>query len=172
MLGFVTGVAAAGLAGAGLLLASGLVFLGGGLLDFLDGGLARYRGRVSSSGALLDSVMDRLSEGVLFAGLAVYTVLADLSVGESVVMLVFVVLALLFSQLVSYVRARGEGLGISCKVGLMTRPERVVLLSLGLVLQGVGLDPALLVAVGVVGLLSLFTLVQRFMHVRRLLAGR
>jgi CDP-diacylglycerol--glycerol-3-phosphate 3-phosphatidyltransferase len=79
--------------------------------------------------------------------------------------------ALLFSQMVSYTRARGEGLGVSCKVGLMTRPERVALLSLGLVLQGVGLDPALLVTVGVVALLSLLTTAQRFLHVRRQLKG-
>ncbi len=73
--------------------------------------------------------------------------------------------------MVSYTRARGEGLGVSCKVGLMTRPERVALLSLGLVLQGVGLDPALLVTVGVVALLSLLTTAQRFLHVHRRLRG-
>lgn len=172
LLGLLIAIVAACLAGAGLLLASGLVFLGSGLLDFLDGGLARHSGRVSSAGALLDSVTDRLSEGALFVGLGIHAALRDAGAAESVVMVALLVLTLLFSQMVSYVRARGEGLGVSCKVGLLTRPERVVLLSLGLVLEGVGLAPALLVTVGIVGLLSLYTVVQRFLHVRRLLAGR
>ncbi len=172
LLGLLIAIVAACLAGVGLLLASGLVFLGSGLLDFLDGGLARYRGRVSPAGALLDSVTDRLSEGALFVGLGIHVALRDAGAAESVVMVALLMLTLLFSQMVSYVRARGEGLGVSCKVGLLTRPERVVLLSLGLVLEGVGLAPALLVTVGIVGLLSLYTVVQRFLHVRRLLAGR
>jgi len=172
LLGLLIAIVAACLAGAGLLLASGLVFLGSGLLDFLDGGLARHSGRVSSAGALLDSVTDRVSEGALFVGLAIHAAVTDAGAAESVVMVALLVLTLLFSQMVSYVRARGEGLGVSCKVGLLTRPERVVLLSLGLVLEGVGLAPALLVTVGIVGLLSLYTVVQRFLHVRRLLAGR
>lgn len=172
LLGLLVAVVAACLAGAGLLLASGLVFLGSGLLDLLDGGLARHSGRISSAGALLDSVTDRLSEGVLFVGLGVHVALTGGGTGESVLMVALLVLTLLLSQMVSYVRARGEGLGVSCKVGLLTRPERVALLSLGIVLEGVGLPPALLVTVGVVGLLSLYTVVQRFVHVRRLLAGR
>lgn len=171
-LGFLGAVAAACLAGVGLLLASGIVFLASSSLDSLDGGLARHRGGVTPAGALLDSVVDRLSEGALFVGLSVYVTLGGMGGGSSVAMAALLVLTLLLSQMVSYVRARGEGLGVSCRVGLATRPERVVLLSLGLILEGAGLSPALLVAVSVVAFLSLGTVVQRFLNVRRLLAGR
>ena len=170
-LGFLVTVCAACLAGMGLLLAAGLVFLAGGAMDLLDGALARATGRVTTSGALLDSVADRLGEGALFVGIGVNTVLADRETGGLVAMVVVLLLALLFSQMVSYIRARAEGLGVPCKVGVATRPERVALLSLGLVLQAVGLDPALLVTVGVVALLSLLTTAQRFLHVRRQLRG-
>jgi len=155
----------------GLLLAAGLVFLAGGAMDLLDGALARATGRVTISGAFLDSVTDRLGEGALFVGIGVNTVLADRETGGLVAMVVVLLLALLFSQMVSYIRARAEGLGVPCRVGLATRTERVVLLSLGLILQGAGLDPALLVTVSAVALLSIYTVVQRFVHVRRQLKG-
>lgn len=171
IVGFLAAVGAACLAGANLLLAAGLVFLAASALDMLDGALARATGRISARGALLDSTTDRLSEGALLMGLGVQAALSGISQGRLVATLVLLLAALLFSQMVSYVRARGEGLGVSCKVGLMTRAERVVLLSLGLVLQGVGLDPALLVTIGIVAALSLVTTVQRFLHVRRQLKG-
>ena len=170
-LGFLVTVCAACLAGMGLLLAAGLVFLAGGAMDLLDGALARATGRVTTSGALLDSVADRLGEGALFVGIGVNTALAGQGTGELVAMVVVLLLALLFSQMVSYIRARAEGLGVPCRVGLATRTERVVLLSLGLILQGAGLDPALLVTVSAVALLSIYTVVQRFLHVRRQLKG-
>ena len=170
-LGFLVTMGAACLAGMGLLLAAGLVFLAGGAMDLLDGALARATGHVTASGAFLDSVTDRLGEGALFVGLGAHAALSGVGEGRLAATAVLLLAALLFSQMVSYTRARGEGLGVSCKVGLMTRPERVALLSLGLVLQGVGLDPALLVTVGVVALLSLLTTAQRFLHVRRQLKG-
>ena len=171
IMGFLVAVGAACLAGANLLLAAGLVFLAASVLDMLDGALARTTDRVNAKGALLDSVTDRLSEGALLIGLGVHAALSGISQGRLVATLVLLLAALLFSQMVSYVRARGEGLGVACKVGLMTRAERVVLLSLGLVLQGAGLDPALLVTVGIVDALSLVTTVQRFLHVRHQLKG-
>lgn len=169
--GFTITIVAACLAGAGLFLAAGLVFLTASVLDMLDGALARATDRVNAGGALLDSVTDRLSEGALLIGLGVNAALAGISQGRLIATVVLLLSALLFSQMVSYIRARGEGLGIACKVGLMTRPERVVLLSLGLVLQGAGVDPSLLVTVGIVAGLSLTTMVQRFLHVRRQLKG-
>jgi len=169
--GFTIAIGAACLAGAGLFLAAGLVFLGASVLDMLDGALARATDRVNAGGALLDSVTDRLSEGALLIGLGVNAALAGMSQGRLIATVVLLLSALLFSQMVSYIRARGEGLGMACKVGLMTRPERVMLLSLGLVLQGVGVDPSLLVTVGIVAGLSLTTMMQRFLHVRRQLKG-
>jgi len=171
IVGFLVAVGAACLAGANLLLAAGLVFLAASALDMLDGALARATERISARGALLDSTTDRLSEGALLIGLGVQAALSGISQGRLVTTLVLLLAALLFSQMVSYIRARGEGLGVSCKVGLMTRAERVVLLSLGLVLQGAGLDPALLVTVGIVAALSLVTTVQRFLHVHHQLRG-
>jgi len=169
--GFTIAIGAACLAGAGLFLAAGLVFLAASVLDMLDGALARATDRVNAGGALLDSVTDRLSEGALLIGIGVNAALAGMSQGRLIVTVALLLSALLFSQMVSYIRARGEGLGIACKVGLMTRPERVMLLSLGLVLQGVGVDPSLLVTVGIVAGLSLTTMIQRFVHVRRQLRG-
>ena len=171
VIGFTVAIVAACLAGAGLFLAAGLVFLAASVLDMLDGALARAAGRVNAGGALLDSVTDRLSEGALLIGLGVNAALAGMSQGRLIATIVLLLSALLFSQMVSYIRARGEGLGIACKVGLMTRPERVMLLSLGLVLQGAGVDPSLLVTVGIVAGFSLTTMVHRFLHVRRQLKG-
>ena len=159
--GFAVSVAAAVLVGWGQLLAGGLVFLLGGALDLMDGALARYMGRVSRLGALLDSVLDRLGEAALYVGMAIYAVLLYSSDTVLVSFLVTLLVALVSSQMVSYLRARGEGLGIETRTGLMTRPERVIILSLGLMLAQVWL------ALGVIAVLSSFTVIQRFLHIWR-----
>ena len=110
ILGFLVTVIAAYLVGAGWLLAGGIVFLLGGGLDLLDGALARLTGTVSPFGALLDSVFDRLSEASLFVGLGVFAMRDDMSDGRQVFFITVLLLALIFSQGVSYLRARGEGL--------------------------------------------------------------
>ena len=163
VLGFAVTVAASVLVGLGFLTAGGLVFLAGGVFDLLDGALARLTGKVSNFGALLDSTMDRLGEGALFVGMAVYGVRADLSDGRLLFFIIALFLAMVASQTVSYLRARGEALGISSKVGLMTRPERVVLLSLGLVLGQRGLE-VILVVVATVSFLTLF---HRLFHIQQ-----
>lgn len=169
--GFAVVIAAACLAGLGMLLAAGILFLAGSWLDMYDGALARATHRVSQRGALLDSVLDRLSEGALLTGVAVWAATSEMGQSRVVATLVLVLAALLFSQMVSYVRARGEGLGLSCKVGWMTRSERVVIFGLGLILEGLRLDPALVVALGFVAGVSAITTVQRFLHVRRQIGG-
>ena len=133
ILGFLITVVSAYLVGAGWLLAGGIVFLFAGGLDLIDGALARLTGSVSLFGALLDSVFDRLSEAALFVGLAVYVLREDMSDDRQVFFITVLLLALIFSQMVSYLRARGEGLGAFTKSGLMTRPARVVLLGAGLI---------------------------------------
>jgi CDP-diacylglycerol--glycerol-3-phosphate 3-phosphatidyltransferase len=163
ILGFLVSVAAAGLVGAGFLLAGGIVFLAGSALDLMDGAMARRTGRVTRFGGLLDSVMDRLGEAALFLGLAVHVVREDLGEGRLLFLVVSIILALTASQAVSYLRARGEGLGIATRGGVMTRPERVVLLSLGLIL---GLRAVEVVLV-VVAAVSLLTLLQRLYHIQR-----
>jgi CDP-diacylglycerol--glycerol-3-phosphate 3-phosphatidyltransferase len=113
---------------AGLAYAVGYIFLGGwllfgcGILDLLDGGLARRTARVTHQGAFLDSVIDRYAEFFTFCGLGVFFYHSW--------MLWVVALALLGSMMVSYTRARAEGLGVECRGGLMQRAERYILLGL------------------------------------------
>jgi phosphatidylglycerophosphate synthase len=118
----------AGLAAAlGHFALAGWLFVAGGVLDFLDGRLAREMGKVTRSGAALDSVVDRYSDSALLVGLCWYY-------GSSWV-LGLALLALTGSFLVPYVRAKGEALGVAMKdVGVMQRPERVMLLGLGVAL--------------------------------------
>ena len=159
--GFAVSIFAAILVGMGYLLTGGLVFILAGIMDLMDGALARYTGKVSKLGALLDSLFDRLGEGVLYIGLAVYAI--GLYSSDTVLRLFIVTLltALVVSQVVSYLRARGESLGIDTRTGLMTRPERVVVISLGLVLSQVWL------ALVVIAVFSLYTMVQRMIHIWR-----
>jgi CDP-diacylglycerol--glycerol-3-phosphate 3-phosphatidyltransferase len=120
-------IVAAGLVLDDALLAAGIVYLCAGSLDLLDGTLARLSNQVSAGGAFLDSTLDRISEGVLFAAIAYH-----FSIHGEPINAALAVLALLFSLLVSYTRARAEALGSKCTVGVATRAERVVLMAAGL----------------------------------------
>ncbi|MCH7606011.1 MAG: CDP-alcohol phosphatidyltransferase family protein [Chloroflexi bacterium] len=160
LMGFALSVVAGYLAGSGWLLAAGVVFLLGGALDLMDGALARLTGKVSRFGALLDSVFDRLGEAALFVGLAVYALRAGFTDRYLLFFITVLILALIFSQGVSYLRARGEGLGVFIRSGMMTRPERVVLLGIGLL---IGQIVWILLAIAVV---SCFTLFQRMFTIR------
>ena len=111
LLGFSVSLAAAGLVGAGLLLPGGIVFLGGSILDLMDGALARLTGRVTKFGAVLDSLMDRLSEAALFLALVIYGLRADLSDGRQLFLMVVIFVALITSQVVSYPPSQGRELG-------------------------------------------------------------
>ncbi|MDN0023850.1 CDP-alcohol phosphatidyltransferase family protein [Leyella lascolaii] len=111
---------------------SGAVILFAGLFDMMDGRLARIGNMSSMFGALWDSTLDRYSELFTLFGIAMYLILNSWVTGG-----VLTFLAMVGSVMVSYVRARAEGLGIECKVGLMQRPERVVLTSLGAILCGI-----------------------------------
>jgi CDP-diacylglycerol--glycerol-3-phosphate 3-phosphatidyltransferase len=137
--------------------AAGIVFLLGSCLDMLDGALARLARMVTPFGAFFDSTLDRAVEGALLAAIA-YRFSLD---GQNVTVGI-TVLALLGSLLVSYTRARAEALGLECKVGLASRAERVVLLSLGLVF------PVLLpYAIYLLAALTGITVVQRVVHTYR-----
>ena len=122
--------------GAAALLATGNLRIGGGLLwvaamfDMVDGTLARVSQNESKFGAFLDSTLDRYSESVTFLGLVVYYANA----GDAQTHLLLIFLTLIGSWAVSYTRARAEGLDIECKVGILQRPERLVLLIAGLIL--------------------------------------
>ena len=168
VLGFSVSLVAAGMVGAGFLLPGGIVFLAGSVLDLMDGALARVTGRVTKFGALLDSVMDRLGESALFLGMVIYGLGTGLSDTRLFFLMVVLILALVTSQTVSYLRARGESLGIATRTGLMTRPERVVLLSLGLILGLRALEIVLIF----IATVSFVTLLQRLFHIRQALRDR
>jgi CDP-diacylglycerol--glycerol-3-phosphate 3-phosphatidyltransferase len=167
LIGFAVTLGAAYLVGSNRLLAGGIVFLLGGGLDLLDGALARLTGRVTPFGALLDSVLDRLGEASLFVGLAVYGLRANFSPGYLLFFILVLLLALILSQTVSYLRARGEGLGAATTSGLMTRPERVVLLGVGLIAHQI--PWVLLTLLLIITVVSGFTLLQRLFTIRGLL---
>lgn len=168
LMGFLVCVAASVLAGGGLLLAAGIVFFAGSALDLMDGALARLTNTVAPFGALLDSVFDRMGEAALFLGLVIYGLRADFSDAYHpffvedyrLFFITVTLLALIFSQLVSYLRARGEGLGVFTRAGIMTRTERVILLGIGLISQQI-VWFALVIAVA-----SCFTLFQRMFTIR------
>ena len=158
--GLVLNLAAAVIIGFGHLLIGGIVFLLAGLFDMLDGALARYMQKVTRFGAMFDSIVDRLTEGVLFLSFIFVTSLAvwPFSIAWE---LVLIMLAMIGSFLTSYVRARAEGLNVQCTVGLFTRPERVIILALGLLLSQV------FIALAIVVVLSFVTVGQRIAFVWR-----
>jgi CDP-diacylglycerol---glycerol-3-phosphate 3-phosphatidyltransferase len=151
-------------AGGGLLLLSGVI-------DTLDGQVARSSGQVTKFGAFYDSTLDRVGDGATFIGIATYLLLAP-DVAWRTSSIVVCMVAILASLLVSYARARAEGLGVDCKVGIAQRAERIVLLGVASVLVGAG--PRAMVLIIIVGLLaaaSMITVVQRFMYVYQVTNG-
>jgi CDP-diacylglycerol--glycerol-3-phosphate 3-phosphatidyltransferase len=154
--GTVLNMAAAALVIADHLIYAGVVFLVAGCFDMLDGALARVAQKVTPFGAFLDSTLDRVSEGVILAAIAYALAVEGRSIDVALV-----VLALLGSVLVSYTRARAESLGVECKVGLMSRPERVILIALGLFFNVLPYVIYIMLA------LTVFTVIQRVVHTYR-----
>ena len=159
LVGFLLSLLAASQVALGHLLWGGLLVLLAGFVDLLDGAVARLGGKATPFGAVLDSALDRLSEAAVLLGLVVHFW------GSSMVYLIYAVLV--GSFLVSYIRARGEGLGLVMETGLFTRGERVVVLALGLVFPVV-LWPAL----ALIALFSWFTVGERLFSVWQKTAKR
>ncbi len=111
---------------------AGFVILLAGLMDMLDGRLARISKTDSKSGALFDSVLDRYSEMVMFLGICYYLVSNNYFFSS-----LFAFIAMIGSIMVSYTRARAEGLGVDCSVGLMQRPERVLIVGISALACGI-----------------------------------
>lgn len=145
------------------LLAAILTFLFAGA-DAVDGTMARLSNTQSRWGSFLDSALDRITDGAVFAALVWWFVQRD----ETVAALAGLV-ALIAGFVTSYVRAKAESLGVECKVGIAERPERVGGVMLGLFLAGLGFEVMLPVLTYVVAALSCITVVQRFMVVRKAL---
>jgi CDP-diacylglycerol---glycerol-3-phosphate 3-phosphatidyltransferase len=167
--GLVLNLAAAVLVTQRLFFLAGVAFIVGSVMDTLDGRYSRMSGKGTLFGAFLDSTLDRIEEGVVLAAVAWYFAERGDEVAAAACVLV-----VLGSLMVSYTRARAEALGVECKVGLASRPVRVVILSIGLVFaKGAGIfDVELLApAIYVMGALTAITVVQRVLHVRRELSG-
>ena len=167
--GFLVCVAAAALVAMDWPLYGGIVFLVGSFLDLFDGALARLTNRASPFGALLDSVFDRLGEAALFVGLGLYYLWAELEPNQLLLSMLAVLLGLVFSQGVSYLRARGEGLGAFTRSGIMTRSERVVILGAGLIAEGLAPVPIMVWVIWLIAAVSCFTLFQRMFTIRGIL---
>lgn len=161
MIGLLLSGVTAYLLGIGQFVGGGVLLILASALDMADGSLARLQGRATPIGALLDSTADRISEAVIFLGL-LWFYLSPRSVTE--VLLIF--LALTSSFMVSYLRARGEGLGVDCKVGVMTRPERVLVLAAGLLIGQVT------IALAVIAAFSFLTSLHRYWHIQNELSKR
>jgi CDP-diacylglycerol--glycerol-3-phosphate 3-phosphatidyltransferase len=143
---------------------AGVAFVVGSVMDTLDGRYSRMSGKGTPFGAFLDSTLDRLEEGIVLAAVGAYFARRGDDVAVAAV-----VVAVLASLMVSYTRARAEALGIECRVGLATRPVRVVILSLGLLFAKgafLGSFELLKPAVFVLAGLSVITVGQRIWHVR------
>jgi len=163
VLGLLLNCIAALMLAAGHFTTGGLVFLLFNALDFLDGAVARLTGTASDFGAFLDSVVDRYSESVIFIGLGWWYIADDNPAGA-----VVSYAALVGSLMVSYTRARAEGLGYACEVGLLPRPERIVLLGLGMIVSGLLDAPRLFffILLALAALTNL-TALQRILHMQR-----
>jgi CDP-diacylglycerol--glycerol-3-phosphate 3-phosphatidyltransferase len=145
----------------GRLLAAGLVAILPAVGDALDGAVAKARGSQGNLGALLDSTADRVADALFFAPVAwLYGVSPDLARRDQQWVAALALVALVASFLVSYVKARAEGLGYDCNVGILERAERLILMILGLLLD------LLPVALAVLAALSIVTVIQRLRHVR------
>ncbi len=163
--GFLLNLAAAGLVVGRLFFLAGIAFIVGSIMDTLDGRYSRMSGKGTEFGAFLDSTLDRLEEGIVLTAVGAY-----FASRHNQVAVAAVVAGVLFSLMVSYTRARAEALGVACKVGLATRPVRVVILSAGLVFArgaSLGHFELLAPAVYVLAGLTLLTTIQRIAHVRR-----
>ena len=151
-----------------MLTIAGILIMGFSLFDMLDGQVARLVNMASTFGALYDSVLDRYCEMITLGGIAFYL----LGMG-SIWGALITFLALIGSVMVSYVRARAEGLDIECKVGLMQRPERVVVTAIALIAAGIARETmVLIVAMAIIAVLANLTAFWRVAHCHRQLARK
>lgn len=154
--------------GLGRVQLAGFLLLFSGLFDILDGQVARQGGKSTTFGAFYDSTLDRVGESAIFTGLAIHFLRGGVPPERVVAAVLAALVALAASMLVSYTRARAEGLGIECKVGFAARAERLIALGLPAMVFGAGPQGALLYWIVVIlALATVVTVVQRVVHVAR-----
>lgn len=164
-LGALLVVVSAAAYGLGAVRTGGALLLVSGVVDTLDGLVARRTGKTTRFGAFYDSTLDRVGDGVTFIGIAVFLLRAP-GVEWRVESALLCMVAVLSSLLVSYARARAEGLGLECKVGLVQRAERLIGIGVPTVLVGAGPGGVVLqVIVALLAALSTVTVVQRFIYI-------
>src|SRR5713101_71015 len=168
VLGLLLSILTAFIIAQGWLFAGGLLVLFAGIFDMFDGAMARARNAATTFGAFFDSTLDRYSESIILFGLLFYALrepgLQDrfwLFGNEQPCLLTLVFIAVVGSFMVSYAKARAEGLGLECKTGLLARPERVVILAIGL------LTGAVIWALVLLAIFSNVTAVQRIVYIWR-----
>lgn len=169
--GFVFSLGAAVLFATGHFCWGGLAAFASAVCDAIDGSLARRSNTVTTFGRFYDSFLDRYSELAIFIGLSFFYSRRDMVLHEALVSV-----ALVGSLMVSYARARAEGLGLDCKVGLMERPERLTVVIAGALLTSIfgallpGWDSHVIFTAGlwILAVLTNVTAVQRMLHVRRI----
>ena len=166
IVGFGIVLAAAFAAAAGQWVLTALILIFGTLFDGLDGTLARATGKTSDFGAFLDSTMDRAGEAVIYAGIA-----AGAAMNGKTEVIGLATLALGTGSLVSYVRARGEVLGVCANIGIAQRAERAAVLIVGLLAGGLASATWLTAALLIISVASAITVVQRIRFIRAGLAA-
>lgn len=167
--GFVIVIGAAALVADGQLLAGAAVLVVGSLLDAIDGALARATGVSSAFGNFLDSTLDRAAEAILYGGVVAHLLR---SAADPVGPVLLALAALAGSFMVSYTRAKAEGIGLTASVGLAPRMERLALIVIGIALAGIGFEAGLIGAMALVATLATLTTVQRIWHVRQQVEAR
>jgi phosphatidylglycerophosphate synthase len=162
LIGFGIAVIAAAAAAAQAWVVAGLLVVFGGVFDLFDGALARATNRVSKLGAFMDSTFDRWGEGVVYVGIVVGALDADLRLAA-----ILAAAAMVSAFMVSYTRAKAESLGFApgkgmANVGLAPREIRIVILTIGLIVAGLSPgSPALEIALGLIAVLATITVIQR-----------
>ncbi|WP_326554150.1 phosphatidylinositol phosphate synthase [Micromonospora sp. NBC_01813] len=155
-------IGAIGFGARGYLITGLVIVTVSALTDMLDGTMARLRGGTSTFGAFLDSSMDRIADGAIFGAVAYWLAVSGDRPGA-----VAALICLVAGGIVSYVKARAEGLGMTCNVGIAERTERLILVGIGGLLSGVGVSWGLPVALWLLAVLSVVTVWQRVAHVHR-----
>ncbi|MGK5739672.1 phosphatidylinositol phosphate synthase [Micromonospora sp. URMC 103] len=155
-------VGALGFGARGQLVAGALIVTVFALTDLLDGTMARMSGGSTRFGAFLDSSMDRVADSAVFGAVAYWLATQGDHAGVAAALL-----CLAAGSLVSYVKARAEGLGMTANVGVAERTERLLIVGVGGLLTGLGVDLALQIALWLLAAVSIFTVGQRMVHVYR-----
>ncbi len=171
VIGLLLSIVTAVVVAQGFLLAAGLLVLFAGVFDMFDGAMARVSNTATTFGAFIDSTLDRYSESIILFGLLYYALQRPLLhatlwplVPEQQWMIALIFIAVVGSLMVSYAKARAEGLGLECKTGLLARPERVVILAIGLLLSGF-FPAALMWALALLAIFSNVTAIERIVYV-------